>query len=113
MQKTIMGFIKRCKKCGDFILSAFGFHQYCEFCKPPKSYPYSTGEWKRLRKEILIRDEGVCFYCGKAANCVDHIIPLSKHGTNDKENLCCCCRSCNSRKSNRMPYEIQKSKVCQ
>lgn len=30
---------------------------------------------------------------------IDHVIPLSKGGTNDEENLVTCCSRCNSKKS--------------
>ena len=33
---------------------------------------------------------------------VEHIIPLSKEGTNSEENLALACRSCNLRKGNRI-----------
>ncbi len=43
--------------------------------------------------------KGGCAYCrdGKG-DTLDHILPLSKGGTNDKENLVMACRSCNSSK---------------
>lgn len=46
-----------------------------------------------------------CQICGKVLTketvTIDHIIPVSKGGTNDIENLQPMCRSCNSRKGNR------------
>jgi len=47
--------------------------------------------------------EGMCVNCGTVSNItIDHIIPLSKGGTNDIENLQPLCRSCNSRKYNKI-----------
>lgn len=46
--------------------------------------------------------EGCCFYCHSLLGHrweVDHKIPLSRGGSNWPTNLCCCCRSCNARKS--------------
>ena len=44
---------------------------------------------------------GRCAYCqcglGQSFH-IDHKIPLSRGGTNSKENLCCACFSCNRRK---------------
>lgn len=40
-----------------------------------------------------------CVACGSVENlCVDHILPLSRGGTNDPENLQSLCRDCNAYK---------------
>lgn len=61
------------------------------------------GKWRELRSRILERDAFVCTYCEEVGDdqslCVDHIVPLSRGGTNADENLCACCRPCNSSKS--------------
>lgn len=46
------------------------------------------------------RDEWTCRGCGSVGGdlTVDHVIPVSKGGTNDDGNLQTMCRSCNSRK---------------
>jgi hypothetical protein len=67
-------------------------------------------EWLPLRWSILQRDGFYCSYCGvegelNARWCVDHIIPLSRGGTNDPENLTACCFPCNSSKSDRLLSE--------
>jgi len=36
-----------------------------------------------------------CVYCGDEANSVDHIIPISKGGTDDLNNLVAACARCN------------------
>jgi 5-methylcytosine-specific restriction endonuclease McrA len=70
-------------------------------------------------KEIVKRDGGAdCYYCGKPGHMridtgskgkgqwmmieheIDHIIPLSKEGTNDADNLVIACKACNRKKSN-------------
>ena len=58
--------------------------------------------WKRIRGRVLRRDGYICAYCGQMANTVDHILPVSKGGTDDMENLVAACTSCNSRKSNKL-----------
>lgn len=52
--------------------------------------------------ELLVRQGGLCEYCRcditPKNKTVDHIVPLSKGGRNDVENLQILCRPCNSRK---------------
>jgi len=60
-------------------------------------------EWE----DILETHNYVCTYCGTEFNCEllptkDHIIPISKGGDNVKENIIPACRSCNSKKYNKL-----------
>jgi hypothetical protein len=52
-----------------------------------------------LRFNILARDKFTCRYCGKSAPDVilhvDHIIPISKNGSNEECNLITACIDCN------------------
>jgi 5-methylcytosine-specific restriction protein A len=48
---------------------------------------------------MVLREEPMCRSCGGAASQVDHIIPLSRGGTNDRANLQPLCHSCHSRKT--------------
>jgi 5-methylcytosine-specific restriction endonuclease McrA len=61
-----------------------------------------TAEWARIKKFILERDGGICYGCGGDADTVDHIQPISKGGTSDLGNLGAMCRSCNSRKGDKL-----------
>jgi hypothetical protein len=58
---------------------------------------------KRLRFEILRRDNHMCRYCGASAPevklTVDHVIPESLGGRNEPENLVTACADCNNGKS--------------
>lgn len=45
---------------------------------------------------VLLRDKNKCTYCGKLATSVDHVVPVSRGGTNDPANVVAACRSCNS-----------------
>ena len=60
---------------------------------------------QRLRFEILKRDGFRCRYCGVTPQArvlrVDHVVPVSKGGTNDPLNLVTACDPCNSGKTNR------------
>ena len=62
---------------------------------------------KRLRYEILRRDNHACRYCGRAAPevplTVDHIVPVALGGSDDPGNLVAACKDCNSGKSASAP----------
>lgn len=54
------------------------------------------------------RDCNRCIYCGDTANlCIDHIFPITKGGDDHYDNLGVACKSCNSGKSGRDPYEAK------
>lgn len=64
------------------------------------------------KRRILERDRYRCRYCGGWENIgIDHIHPVSRGGSNDDENLVACCRSCNSRKSNKLLSEIENMEL--
>lgn len=58
---------------------------------------------KRLRYEILRRDNHACRYCGAVAPdvplTVDHVVPTALGGSDDPSNLVTACRDCNGGKS--------------
>ena len=71
-----------------------------------------------VRRSVFERDGGVCVYCGRtpvkyfppetardALVCMDHVIPLSRGGSDDDFNLVTACGRCNNEKSNRDPDE--------
>ncbi len=63
---------------------------------------------------LFARDEYTCQYCGRTAYQLppresltrDHLIPISRGGTNEWTNVVTACSPCNTRKSNRLPSEI-------
>ena len=74
---------------------------------------------RRFRRQVtntflFARDRYRCQYCGRAAAELrpresltrDHLIPLSRGGTNDWANVVTACSPCNTRKGNRLPEEI-------
>ena len=57
----------------------------------------------------LLRQNNSCYWCGTVLGAgfhVDHVIPLSKGGTNGPENIVCACPSCNLSKGAKMPWEF-------
>jgi len=57
------------------------------------------------RRGVFIRDEHTCQYCGVPAENVDHVLPRSRGGAHEWENVVAACRRCNSRKKDRTPAE--------
>ena len=58
---------------------------------------HTAEEWRARLAEY----GGECVYCGGTADTRDHVIPLSRGGTNSIDNIVPACRSCNARKGNR------------
>ena len=78
---------------------------------------------KHIKSKIFIRDGYKCVYCGKSLDdrippppnhwyferlkhltdkTIDHIIPLSKGGRNEENNLVACCEKCNRFKADKI-----------
>ena len=61
---------------------------------------------EELREKVFKRDNNKCQLrldgCTKVAEEVDHIIPVSKGGLNNIENLQSSCMNCNRKKSNKL-----------
>ena len=58
------------------------------------------------RRAVFARDGHRCQYCGAAAENIDHVVPRSRGGAHAWDNVVACCRSCNSRKEDRLPHEV-------
>jgi len=76
-----------------------------------KSHQYQRNMMtKSLRYDILQRDNFKCVLCGRSANegivlHVDHIVPISKGGKTEKDNLRTLCEDCNLGKSDKYEKE--------
>ena len=61
------------------------------------------------RKNIYMRDNHTCQYCGEKLKAIDltldHILPKSRGGRSDWQNMVTCCRRCNFQKDDRTPEE--------
>jgi len=68
-----------------------------------RRYYKSRKRWDKLRDKLTAqvyeRDGATCKDCGTTEDLtIDHIVPLSKDGTNDIENLQVLCMKCNCTK---------------
>jgi 5-methylcytosine-specific restriction endonuclease McrA len=74
---------------------------------------------RRFRRQVtntflFARDQYKCQYCGRTQSELkpreqltrDHLIPISRGGLNEWNNVVTACSPCNTRKANRMPHEI-------
>lgn len=57
---------------------------------------------QQQKQDIRRRAKYHCEYCKRSEEIVattfeiDHILPVSKGGLDDNDNLCCACRDCNA-----------------
>ncbi|HEV2493889.1 MAG TPA: HNH endonuclease [Terriglobia bacterium] len=62
------------------------------------------------RKNIVMRDRSTCQFCGRVLPAseltLDHVIPRSRGGHTDWDNLVACCHRCNNLKGDRLPEEV-------
>ncbi len=78
------------------------------------AFPPYPENWRSIRQNILYRDGFCCRRCGTSVRPlqVDHIIPLSRGGTNNLSNLQTLCLRCHSLKHPHMvSYRRTKSNV--
>lgn len=68
--------------------------------------PFSHNGVVLSRKNIYLRDNHICQYCGKNTNLtIDHIMPKSRGGSDSWENTVVACTRCNNRKGDHTPEE--------
>lgn len=58
-----------------------------------------------LRASDMFPPNTPCAYCGEPGTATDHVIPLSRGGSNTTDNIVPCCIPCNSSKRNKLPRE--------
>jgi 5-methylcytosine-specific restriction endonuclease McrA len=69
--------------------------------------PRETHRRKITRRAVFARDNWTCQYCGSRANLtVDHVVPRSKGGASNWENIVASCAPCNRRKGNALPRQV-------
>jgi 5-methylcytosine-specific restriction endonuclease McrA len=69
--------------------------------------PYKVVHFSR--KNVLLRDRYRCQYCGNefspASLTLDHVVPLSRGGKTQWDNIVAACKNCNAKKGGRKPSE--------
>lgn len=72
---------------------------------------------KRIRFEVFKRDLFACQYCGSTPPAIvlelDHIHPISKGGSDGKENLLTSCMECNRGKSDKLLSVVPQTVIAQ
>jgi 5-methylcytosine-specific restriction endonuclease McrA len=65
--------------------------------------------WAQIRAFVFDRDNYTCRYCGELGGRLecDHVVPVSRGGTNDTENLTTACFRCNRSKRAKLVEEWQ------
>lgn len=68
-------------------------------------------KWRKTKRAAVLARWPVCAYC-RQTYCppsrrfsIDHLIPRSRGGSNELENLVGCCAACNVAKGSRTPEE--------
>jgi 5-methylcytosine-specific restriction endonuclease McrA len=62
---------------------------------------------KISRRALFARDGWRCQYCGSTGKLtLDHVVPRSRGGESDWENVVTSCSPCNLRKGDRLPEEV-------
>ena len=68
--------------------------------------PRDTHRRKITRRAVFARDGWACQYCGARSNLtVDHVIPRSKGGSSEWDNIVASCAPCNRRKGDLLPAQ--------
>src|SRR3954449_3619301 len=67
--------------------------------------PRDAHRRKITRRAVFARDRWTCQYCGgeRGTLTIDHVVPRSRGGDSDWENIVTCCAPCNRRKGDRLP----------
>ncbi|MFS2982759.1 HNH endonuclease [Bacteroides fragilis] len=72
------------------------------------------GEWKKISEIVFKRDNYTCFYCGRS-DCkmeIDHLLPVSRGGSDNISNLVTSCRRCNAQKHDKTLDEFLEWRKC-
>ena len=72
-----------------------------------KARKLRTSQWWKRKRSL-----GICQYCKKSflpkELTMDHIIPLARGGKSEKFNVVPCCKECNTKKNQLLPWEWEE-----
>jgi len=91
------------KTFGYGYLSLDKYLDFLDLKRRKRLYNIDVKEWYRIIKIVFERDNFTCAYCKRVGGKLeaDHIVPISKGGTNDFDNLTTSCRKCNRQKKDK------------
>ena len=69
---------------------------------------FLVASYRVSKKEVQRLKSANCFYCGGLGGCIDHVIPLSRGGSNGIGNYLPACIKCNSSKKDKTIMEWKK-----
>lgn len=97
-------------KCINAVDEIFPFPKTIRFktlASITKQYKRKTSKFNR--RDVFIRDAGMCQYCEtlltKEESTIDHVLPRSRGGLTSWENCVLSCNTCNTKKGNKTPSE--------
>lgn len=74
-----------------------------------RMYNTNVKKWYKIIQQVFKRDNYTCKYCGVVGGKLeaDHIIPFSKGGSDELDNLTTSCRRCNRQKKDKSLKEFK------
>lgn len=98
-------FCEKTGNCTQWVIPCDGCDRSCDNLR--KVSP-SRGIFGRVKQKVFNRYGDKCIKCGSSKRMtIDHIIPISKGGTNDESNLQPMCFDCNTEKGNRSSIDYR------
>jgi 5-methylcytosine-specific restriction endonuclease McrA len=100
---------EHCEYCAQMVPFGEGDPSEWRFIKPSKAERKARKARRRKigpkkRKRVFVRDGWKCLRCGeddKEKLTLDHIVPVSRGGSDEDENLQTLCKRCNEMKGNK------------
>lgn len=81
------------------------FPPHCEYFTEPATAPRRPLSIE-IRDTVHELDSFSCVYCGAPSEHVDHVVPVSRGGSDSLHNLVASCAKCNLTKSDKTLYEL-------
>lgn len=75
-----------------------------------KGYAKEAKERKWIIRTLISKTGGKCEYCGRTCNkknmTIDHVLPVSRGGLTEIQNLRLACYPCNQEKGNGISFDV-------